>query len=185
MIETKLISNGSAFSKEDGDTSLLIKSEDFAMIIDCGGTVSKEIIKNDYLNRYDNLYCLITHMHPDHVGSLGNLIFYCKYKLNNKLTILAVSSMVEDIKMFLKIQGVSENLYNLNTDVLMCYGDCSICCKSIIMKNDELSITYDSVNHVEELESYSYSIKIKNNEREERIYYSGDCVNVSNMLKNE
>lgn len=33
MIETKLISNGSTFSKEDGDTSLLIKSEDFAMIM--------------------------------------------------------------------------------------------------------------------------------------------------------
>lgn len=71
----KFIGIGSAFNTDLGNTSAYIKKEDRMLLIDCGGTVFHELQKQKLLEGVNQIYMIITHTHPDHVGSVGEVIF--------------------------------------------------------------------------------------------------------------
>ena len=78
-MELKFLGRGSAFNVEEGNTSAYYKSKNDMLLIDCGSDVFKKIVKKHLLDNVYDLYIAITHSHPDHIGSLGDLIFYCYY----------------------------------------------------------------------------------------------------------
>ena len=55
------------------------------ILIDCGETIARKIIKEYILDGIEELYILISHTHSDHIISLGTLLFYSKY--NKKIVL--------------------------------------------------------------------------------------------------
>ena len=72
----KFIGTGSAFNTELGNTSAYIKQDQTLFILDCGETAFTRMKQLNIFEDVKNVYIAITHMHPDHVGSLGSLVFY-------------------------------------------------------------------------------------------------------------
>ena len=79
------IGTGSAFNTELGNTSAFVKKNNSLLLIDCGGTVFHRFQELNIFEGLENLYIIITHTHPDHVGSLGEVIFYSYYNHGNTI----------------------------------------------------------------------------------------------------
>ena len=109
-MKLKFLGSGSAFNSTLGNTSAYIKqNNDELILIDCGGNIYERIMAGDILNdsiKYVNIF--ITHTHPDHCGSLGDVIFYCYYKLGIKINVFCVDSNITKI---LEYQGCGEEFY--------------------------------------------------------------------------
>ena len=77
----KFLGRGSMFNVKEGNTSAFWKdvTGKHMILIDCGCTVFREIDRLDLLEGVQDLSILITHTHSDHIGSLSDLIHYCRY----------------------------------------------------------------------------------------------------------
>jgi len=161
------IGMGSAFNTELGNTSAFLKKNDTLMLIDCGGTVFHKLQKSSILDGLKNLYIVITHTHPDHVGSLGDVIFYSYYILKQKPTIFFPEK--ELIERFLTSIGVSAEMYNLNSSNVVDIND---------MQIGEFGIDYIPVSHVDTIPTFGFVMKLNG----KVFYYSGDANGISNTI---
>lgn len=155
----KFIGTGSAFNTELGNNSAYIKDKESLMIIDCGGMTFHRIQQLKLLDNMRAVYVVITHMHPDHIGSLGEVIFYCYYLLGFKATIVFPEERL--IRTFLTLSGVTEEMYHLQTG------------NQIEIKSSQLgqiSLSFMKNSHVETLPAYSFIMKGPRGS----YYYSGD-----------
>lgn len=155
---------GSAFNTALGNTSAFIKENSSILLIDCGSTVFNRLQKLNLLSNVCNLYIAITHTHPDHVGSLGELIFYSHYILHHKPKIFFPDASL--LNALLNNMGVDNEFYEL-----ISVPDIKI--------NDEFIGTVDlsflKSSHVKKIPSYSLLLKYD----EHTIYYSGDSNEIS------
>lgn len=169
----KFIGCGSAFNTNLGNNSAYIKNGNKLLLIDCGSSTFSKIMEMNLLDGIDHIYVLITHTHPDHVGSLGDLIFYSYYSMGKMgescLTILSPKDI--NINVVLKSMGVQHGLYHHKTFTNIVFIDLNITVMFNAIK----------VNHVPELKCYGYEIFIG----DECYYYSGDCNEIPKfILKN-
>lgn len=106
----KFIGTGGCFSKKNINNSAYLNENGHMILFDCGETVFHQILNNDIINENINrIDIVITHFHADHVGSLGSLIFFTRFK-----NIKEVNVIFPDINMlniFLDISGISRDLY--------------------------------------------------------------------------
>lgn len=161
---------GSAFNGELGNNSAFIKNGKSLLLIDCGGTVFTTIEKNNFLKDLENIYVVITHTHLDHVGSLGDLIFYNYYILKKNTRIFYPHK--ETLDSFLKIAGVGQEMYSI--------GD-SISAKINDEYLGEIKIKFRLTTHVKEMKSYGFIIS----RLEESAYYSGDSSSLDEEIVNK
>lgn len=87
-MELNFLGRGAAFNPKEGNTSAFFIDNNELFLIDCGESIFKEIIENNILNNIEKINIMITHTHCDHIGSIGSLIMYSYYKLNNKVNII-------------------------------------------------------------------------------------------------
>lgn len=164
---------GSAFNTEVGNTSAFIKQDNSLLLIDCGGTVFHRLQELNLLDGLENLYIVITHTHPDHVGSLGEVIFYSYYILKRIPNIFFPKK--ELIEGFLTSIGVSTEMYNLKISEKIKVKDKQL---------GEFNIEFLPVSHVDTIPAYGFVMNLN----EKLFYYSGDANNISskviNMLMN-
>lgn len=104
----KFLGRGAGFSPEN--TSAYEEFDNSLLLVDCGYTVFNHVINKIDLKKYDNIYIAITHLHPDHSGSLGQLIFYLGYVVAKKATIVTAC---KNIQTFLDIIGVNREFYQI------------------------------------------------------------------------
>lgn len=162
------IGTGSAFNTELGNTSAFIKNNTSLLLIDCGGTVFHNLQKLKLLEGVENLYIIITHMHPDHIGSLGDVVFYSYYILKQRPTILFPKKQLIDG--FLKSVGVGSKMYRLNGLNLTEIND---------KKLGDFRIEFISVTHViDTMPAYGFLMNFGGKE----FYYSGDSNNINNEI---
>lgn len=164
----KFIGIGSAFNTDLGNTSAYIKKENRMLLIDCGGTVFHEIQKQKLLEDVNHIYIIITHTHPDHVGSVGEVIFHFYYLLGKKATIIYPHK--EHITKFLESVGVSGEMYEL-----LAINDEN---QKIYIQDQylsEIGIRHIPVTHVDTIEAYGFILKIQG----KTLYYSGDANQLS------
>lgn len=155
------IGSGSALNTSLGNNSAFIKEGKSILILDCGSTTFSRIQSLKLLESIENIFVLITHRHPDHVASLGDLIFYANYIINAKITVLTPDQ--ENLGNLLKYMGVKSELYSLN------WPDKEF---NLINSDLEITISHVTVQHVEDMECYGYCINYKGI----KIYYSGDAM---------
>lgn len=150
---------GSAFNTALGNNSGVIKRGTSMILIDCGGTVFDRLKKSGLLSDITNLHIIITHTHPDHVGSLGDLIFYCYYKLKVKPIIYFPENTVL-MKLF-SVVGVKENQYNLKTSMKNQVWDKNL---------GDYIIEFFPSSHTKSIPAFGFYLTID----KKNIYYSGD-----------
>ncbi|PEV64118.1 MBL fold metallo-hydrolase [Bacillus thuringiensis] len=154
---------GSAFNTKLGNNGAFIKHDDMLFLIDCGSSTFERIQRAKLLEGINHIAVLLTHTHPDHVGSLGDLIFYGYYSMGKPMQPNVTVFAPYDLKIrhLLRMMGVEEKIYQLcqfNNTSGVHYGDFHINFEAV------------SVPHVEELSCFGYLITYKN----KMIYYSGD-----------
>lgn len=158
---------GSAFNTALGNNSAFIKEGNILFMIDCGSANFDRIRRSDLLEGVEEIVVLMTHTHPDHVGSLGDLIFYSKYKMGKMGAIATTVYAPYDMKIskVLEGMGVGRDAYRLiQFDSANEYPPG--------FKKGDFHIQFSVVptRHVSALQCYGYLISYKN----QTIYYSGD-----------
>lgn len=170
----KFLGTGSAFNTKLGNTSAYIKENGILFLIDCGETVFCKIKELNLIEDVKEIYVAITHLHPDHVGSLGTLIFYCFLIKGIKPNIIYKE---EELKTFLTQMGVNEEYYNFDYT--------SNINKIIFSNTKRLEVAYQLTNHVSNINAYSIIIFYINSDNTTfnpttKIFYSGDskCIDL-------
>ena len=154
---------GSAFNTELGNNCAYIKKGHSIVMIDCGSTTFSTMRELDILKDVRDVFVIITHLHPDHIASLGDLIFFCTYGLNTKANIATPDE--ENVKALLRLMGVEDHHYNmidLNTP------------SEIVTKDISLEIETIRVEHVKALNCFGYILSYEG----KKIYYSGDSKSI-------
>lgn len=116
-------------------------------LIDCGCTVFNQIKQKIDFNKYDYIDIIITHLHNDHAGSLGQMILYTWYLYNKKVTII---SKCEKIREYLEIVGISNEMY--------------------ILKDGLENLEFIKTEHTKFLDAYGFKANFNN----KNIIYTGD-----------
>lgn len=158
---------GSAFNTTLGNTSAFIKRNCSIFLIDCGSTVFNNLQKLDLLSGVSNLYIAITHTHPDHVGSLGELIFYSHYILNHKPKIFFPDAYL--LSSILINMGVNDEFYEIISMPQVKIYDESLF---------TVDLSFIPSCHVKSIPSYGILLKHKCH----TIYYSGDSNQISDSI---
>lgn len=165
------LGRGSAFNTKEGNTAAYFKYDNNKkmFLIDCGSTVFSKIMESNVLDGVKELDVAITHLHPDHVGSLGDLIFYMYYKkgIIVNLYIPDVNKPFRyyefDIFSYLAIQGIRIYMMNIKSE-------------SDISNPFIINITRNNFHH-KGIRSYFITIinNMNNNGKvPKRIHYTGD-----------
>lgn len=169
-MKLKPLGFGSAFnSQEYGNNSWYFVRKNQVFMIDCGSTVFNTF-KEKGLDKYNSVNVIITHLHTDHIGSLGTLIEYLFYVKGFKPDIITDIHLKKDLRTYLSISGIEEDMYNLITNS---YND-----KEAYHSN--LGITFLETDHVPQLQSYSIMIDFWDTQT--RVYYSGDSSKLPDPL---
>ena len=167
-MKLKFIGTGSAFNTKLGNTSAYIKENNTLLLLDCGKLTFDRILSLNILSDVNEIHIAVTHAHPDHIGSLGSLIFYCYFV--KKIKPIFHSA---DIKSFelLDIMGVThEHCYLYN-----CISD-----QVADIKNLNLQLLFIPTKHVKEL--ISFGILFLNLITRENAYYSGDSYEIPKSI---
>lgn len=163
MINLHFLGFGAAFYPPFGNTSAwFLNGRDF-YLLDCGEDVFQKIYELDEYKNSSSVSVLITHMHTDHIGSLGELIAYTWFKQNRKVQVYYPD---ERLKRYLKLSGINEEIYDFAGKTL---------------QKDGLSILPQPVFHDPCMGCFGYRIK----DDDEAVYYSGDSGLVSPAIVDE
>lgn len=162
------LGNGSAFNTTLGNNSAYIKKGHTLFLIDCGSDIFQRLINNDFLNDVKDIRVLVTHAHPDHIGSLGDLIFYSFYSMGNMFekSLTLYTPKDTNVTLIMDLMGVKLDYYNyvcLDNEVT-----------SIISNDLMIHVGPVKVQHIQTLECYGYILEYNN----ELIYYSGDSYEI-------
>ena len=156
----KFIGIGSAFNTKLGNTGAFIRKQRSLLLIDTGGTVFQRVQELNLLNDMDRLTVIITHTHPDHVGSLGDFVFYTYYILHMKPVVIFPGR--ELLQQLLECVGVTNSMYDLISDFELppeTFGFAGAALKFI------------RVPHVDTIPAYGLILELDG----KSIYYSGDA----------
>lgn len=162
---------GSAFNTELGNNGAFIKKGNVLFLIDCGSSTFGRLQQSGLLKNVEEICVLVTHTHPDHVGSLGDLIFYGYYSMGTlaEPNVHIYAPYRLGIHHLLKLMGVAESTYKLiqfDETAAFYYGDFHI------------NFVAVPVKHVKELQCYGYILHFEN----KTIYYSGDCSEIPQQI---
>ncbi|MEG0297340.1 MAG: MBL fold metallo-hydrolase [Clostridium sp.] len=161
---------GSAFNTKLGNTSAFVEKGKDLILIDCGCTVFHKIQELNLLKGKENINIIITHTHPDHAGSLGDIIFYVYYILKNRVNIFHPNK--EHMENFLSCIGVNKDMYVLNS------------LDKVVIEADEIgkvNIEFMKSSHVKELVAYSFIMELE----DKKLYYSGDTNELPDSIVNK
>lgn len=162
----KFVGIGSAFNTKLGNNNAYMKNRDNLLLIDCGSSTFSRIQEMGLLDGVKSVIVLMTHTHPDHIGSLGDLIFYGYYSMGEfeKPSVTVVAPKDLYIENHLNTVGVKRETYGLaEIDEVYTW-----------ISKLAIGIQPVRVNHVDELNCYGYLLYNK-----DRLgYYSGDCYEI-------
>ena len=140
------------------NTSAYAISNNSFWLFDCGGTVFSKLFvldkKNGLLKNCDKINVIITHLHSDHVGSLGTFILYCYMVLNKKVYVHSACKNIRDMILYF---GCDESCFEIVTN----------------------EVTFIKTEHSDLLDCYGVNLKIDG----KNIVYTGDSNTLEPFLK--
>lgn len=166
----KFIGTGGAFSsKYVNNSAYYYLKNDEILLFDCGETVFHEILKLDIITeKIKRIDIVITHFHSDHVGSLGSLIFYLRFKKIKEVNVIFPIKTLP--YMLLQIYGIDESLFKvkLPEEVDGYY----------IKEYEQLHGDVDVDGNIVSMPSYGYHVVNDN----DNFFYSGDTCIISDII---
>lgn len=153
-MELKFWGCGSAFNPAMGNTSACFEKNGNLYLLDCGESVYENMMRCMDLKKYKRIYVLVTHLHADHVGSLGSLLSYNSCVLGKKTWIVHPSRVIIDL---LRLLGIQDDFYEY--------------CEKLPEAAEGVHAEAVPVTHVENMACFGYLLE----DGEDRIYYSGDA----------
>ncbi|WP_167958945.1 MBL fold metallo-hydrolase [Anaerosporobacter faecicola] len=108
----KFLGTGGAFNTKRGNTSAYFELGSELFLIDVGEDVFPKTIENHLFDQKTRVNIFITHLHSDHVGSLGTLLAYLYINVfGQDRSKICVYFPSEALKELLELQGVTEEVY--------------------------------------------------------------------------
>ncbi|HEY8888664.1 MAG TPA: MBL fold metallo-hydrolase [Clostridium sp.] len=158
MNRLKFLGRGAGYTTNEGNTSAYMIKNETLLLLDCGDAVFKTIVEKNLIEEIKNVHVLITHMHSDHIGSLGSFIGFCywKYKIVTKVYFYEK----DKIRKFLELVGLIENQSFIIIDT-----------ENRRIDFLELEFSPSLTKHSKAVNTYSYILKF---DEENDIFYSGD-----------
>jgi len=104
MIRIEVLGVGNLFTPQITNTSFLLLPDGYGgkkFLIDCGYNVFQKLVSEDYDIENINTV-IITHTHPDHVGSLGALIYYRWFVFNKTTEVICGNGVGKYLKVYLE-----------------------------------------------------------------------------------
>ena len=152
------LGRGSAYHLMEKDTAAYYCKNKKMILLDCGETVFKTVIRTHLLEEVEDLYIVITHMHSDHVGSLAGLVGFYNWKFQRKAKVFFPEK--DNMVTFLQLQGMVEGqVYDLVKEDTLRIPDLG------------LEIIPHVTRHATNISCFSYLFHF---EQGNEIFYSGD-----------
>lgn len=156
-MDLRFLGCGACFYPSFHNTSAYFVYNNNLILLDCGETVYERLLERENLNDFDQIYIVLTHLHADHVGSIGSMLSYCKCILNRRIIVVHPEKTIIDL---LKLLGIEDDFYY--------YVD------RLTDEIEGLHITPHKVQHVPNMICYGYEIEGPKG----HVYYSGDSVGI-------
>ena len=144
---------GSAFNAPFGNTNAYFIDGTTLFIFDCGESVYARMLKLLQSKRIRRVIIIITHLHSDHIGSLGTVLSFCSHVVPKPVEIFYPTRAIER---FLKCIGISDDKYTHHLSV---------------PEDWNMSITPYRVVHSNMIACFGYEVSFKG----ATFYYSGDA----------
>lgn len=126
-------------------------------LLDCGETVYETLLEKVDVSQFEQIYVIVTHLHADHVGSLGSMISYCTCILKKKICVVHPQNSICKL---LTMMGIDAKFYSYREEMRDAV-------EGLTMKPIE-------VCHAEDMKCYGYEIAYG----DWHIYYSGDASDI-------
>lgn len=107
-MELTFVGTGSAFNPVLENSNAFFSVDDRLYIIDCGETAFGKYWSLPALRDAAEVTVVITHLHCDHVGSLGSLVSYCYFVLGKTIRIV---HPLDTIVRLLDLMGIKRDCY--------------------------------------------------------------------------
>ena len=161
-MKLNFLGKGSAFYPLYGNTGAYIKNGDELYLLDCGETAFDTLYRREDLDSISQVYVILTHLHADHVGSLGTLIsyYYCIHGM--KVHVIHPEATV---KQLLTLEGIDPNGY--------------VYLERLPENKAGLRAEPIPVKHALDMKCYGYLLS----DGEECIYYIGDASDVPDEIR--
>ena len=100
----KFLGVGAAFNYNFNNNCAFFIKNRVLFLFDCGEKICDCLLKHKILDEVDKVYCFVTHLHSDHIGSLEPLMFYLHYVDKKEIKIFYPCK--NNLKKLLKLMGV-------------------------------------------------------------------------------
>ena len=160
-MELTFLGMGSAFNPSMHNSNAYFASGNRFYLVDCGETTFGKVWNLPAISDCSEVVVLITHLHADHVGSLGSLISYIHYITRKKITVV---HPLETVVQLLDLLGIGRPIYRF----------LKITRGVMTEIDDRVSVKALEVEHVPDMTCFGYLIQ----EGSERVYFSGDAKTV-------
>ena len=127
------------------NTSAYFVYKDNLIFLDFGETVFETVMKTLDLKAYLHIYIVLTHLHADHVGSLGTVLSYCNCILHQKPTLVHPQ---HNVCALLDLLGIVPSFYSYHATF-----------QGLV---EGVSIEAVEVQHAGDMRCYGYKIKSEN-----------------------
>lgn len=156
-MKLNFLGKGAAFYPAYGNTGAYMLDNKDLYLLDCGESAFHILHQKGLMDEAERVYVIVTHLHADHIGSLGSLIsyFYCVRK--KPVFVIHPERTLVDL---LRLQGISDAGYRY--------------LERLPENAAGLSAEPVEVSHVPDMKCYGYLLT----DREGCIYYSGDAAKI-------
>lgn len=156
------LGKGCAFYPLYGNTCAYFVHNRELYMLDCGESAFEQLYKRIHLDEIERAYVIVTHLHADHVGSLGTLISYFYCVLHKPVYVIHPETTIVDL---LTLEGIDKKGYQY--------------CMLLPDNGAGLSADPVPVTHAEDMKCYGYLLR----DREECLFYSGDSSMVPEKVR--
>jgi len=156
------LGRGAAFYPAYDNTCAYFRSGSELYLLDCGETAFSQLYRKGKIDGITEVYVILTHLHADHVGSLGSLISYCYYICGVRIYVIHPEETVVEL---LTLEGIDRKNYHYR--------------KEIPKNGAGLGVEFVPVKHAPDMKCYGLLLS----DQTETVYYSGDAAEVPERIR--
>ncbi len=112
-MKMKFLGVGAAYNPSWGSNSAFFTVGKQLYLLDCGESTFGAMAGRPELAECEAASVLITHLHSDHIGSLGSFVSYCGHVLNKPVLVASPDAALADV---LELMGIGREEYRFRTD---------------------------------------------------------------------